>query len=681
MTETAVAETAVTKVAMAPEDIAVMRQVHDPQVSPDGTSIAFVVSDPDLEDNRYRRQLWLAATDSGASAAHPFSGGGREQLPRWSPDSSRLAFVAKEVDGSAVICTLPVSTGGERVSVAVVDPSVSELAWSPDGTQLAFVAADPDLDQYGPLGKEIKPRDMPPRRVSQLRYRLNGAGWTMDRPTRVFVVGADGAHRPRALTSGPWGASDLAWSPDGSRIAFASSRHENWDLDLCVDLWVVGTQPGSEPKRLTDTTSDFSSPSWSLDGTRLAYHRTPTPLSLPRHVQVGVVEYPSGQYRDLTAGLDRNCTPIRSPAWIGDRIMFSAEQHGNVHLYQVAADGASDPEVLVAGERSVTGWDWTAGTLALASKSPTTLPELSVLAAPALAEASRFDAAPAERIVTAFTSALAARVEICVPQRFTARSPDGSSVECWVIAPAGAASGSRYPTLLNVHGGPFTQYGSQFFDEFQLQAGAGFGVLYCNPRGSSGYSEQWGRAVRWPECTDDPGSGWGGVDYEDVLACVEEACRRFDWIDAGRLGILGGSYGGYMTSWAAAHGGPFKAACSERACNNLLTMEHNSDIAGFMCSYVGRTHLEDPAAYLRQSPVTYARDIAIPMLLIHSEDDLRCPINQAEELFVALRMLGRDVEFVRFPDESHELSRSGFPRHRVARAHLIIDWFRRHLEA
>jgi dipeptidyl aminopeptidase/acylaminoacyl peptidase len=204
-------------------------------------------------------------------------------------------------------------------------------------------------------------------------------------------------------------------------------------------------------------------------------------------------------------------------------------------------------------------------------------------------------------------------------------------------------------------------------------------VIYCNPRGSSGYSEQWGRAIRGPECAHDPGTGWGSVDFADVMACVDAACQRFSWIDPGRLGILGGSYGGYMTSWAIGHTSRFRAACSERACNNLLTMEYSADVAGYIRSYVGPDHLTDPGAYLRHSPVSYVRDMTTPLLILHSEEDLRCPISQAEELFVALRLLGRDPVMYRFPGENHELTRSGSPRHRITRAELILDWFRTHL--
>jgi dipeptidyl aminopeptidase/acylaminoacyl peptidase len=210
--------------------------------------------------------------------------------------------------------------------------------------------------------------------------------------------------------------------------------------------------------------------------------------------------------------------------------------------------------------------------------------------------------------------------------------------------------------------------------------GAGFAVVCCNPRGSSGYSEAWGRAVRWPECTTDPGTGWGGIDYDDVMACIDTAVRDFDWIDGERLGVLGGSYGGYLTSWIIGHTDRFRAACSERSVNNLVTEEHNSDVATSFRDYIGVSHLENSEPYVRTSPITYVHAMHTPLLILHSENDLRCPINQAEELFVALRLLGRTPEFWRFPGEGHELSRSGAPRHRVQRAEILLDFFRRHLQ-
>ncbi len=665
---------------MVPDDIARLRQVADPQVSPTGSAVAFTVSDPDIESNTYRRQIWLAPIDPADGPPHPFTGQGHEVLPRWSPDGRQLAFVsAPPGSGPSQICILPVASGGERIVVCSWHGPVTELAWSPDGSRLAFVARDPDVGQYGKPGQPQEGKDMPPRRVTRLIYRLNAAGWTLDRPNRIFVVPADGSSAARTITPGPFQADGLAWSPDGSKIAFTSARHDTWDLDLANDLWVTAVDGPSEPERLTDTGSVYARPSWSPDGGQLAYYVNATPLENPRHRQVGVLELSSRRQQVLTASLDRNCQLLGlsvAPSWVGDQLIFSAEDSGNVHLYQAKADGTGKPEIIAGGERWVSEWDWAAGTLAFVSATPASTGEVFVKS---LSAENPQDNGNGEHALTSLTQPFAQAISLGTPQRFIARSRDGSEVECWAIPPAGARAGQKYPTLLNVHGGPFTQYGNRFMDEFQLEAAAGFGVLYSNPRGSSGYSEQWGRAVRWPDCASDPGSGWGGVDFEDVMACVDAACERFDWIDPARLGILGGSYGGYMTSWAVGHTDRFKAACSERACNNLTTMEHSADIAGFMRSYIGRDHLSAPEAYARHSPVTYVNDMTTPLLILHSEDDLRCPIAQAEELFVALRLLGREPVMVRFPAENHELSRGGSPRHRITRASLILDWFRERL--
>lgn len=672
-----------TRARMVPADIAHLRQLSDPQVSPDGTTVAFTVADPDLEANRYTRRIWLVSASGTGDEPQPFTGPGWEQLPRWSPDGRRLAFAATDADGRSQVCILPVAASGERLVVCALDGALTELAWAPDGTALAFVARDADPAQYGHGDQRRSDKDMPPRRISRLLYRHNGEGWTVDRPSRVFVVAADGSAPPRLVTPGPYEAAGLAWSPDSRAIAFASGRHDTWDLDLGVDLWVVPADGSGGPERITDGGgAAWSLPAWSPDGAQLACYVHPTPLENPRHRQVAVVDLGSGKQQILTATLDRNCTPFGTtiaPAWIGGRLLFGVEDHGNVHLYQVSADGSGAPELVAGGDRWIAAWDWAGGTLAFVAASPTSTGEL--IARHLDPGESAADDEEPESPLTSLTRPFAERIDLATPLRFTARSADGSEVECWAMPPADAVPGIRYPALLNVHGGPFTQYGNRFVDDFQLQAAAGFGVVYCNPRGSAGYSEQWGRAIRGPECAQDPGSGWGGVDYADVMACIETACQRFGWIDPDRLGILGGSYGGFMTSWAIGHTGRFRAACSERACNNLLTMEHSADIAGFIRSYVGPDHLQDPGAYLRHSPVSYLRDMTTPVLILHSEEDLRCPISQAEELFVGLRLLGREPVMYRFPGENHELTRSGSPRHRIVRAELILDWFRRHLNA
>ena len=318
-------------------------------MSPTGSVIAFTVSDSDIESNTYRRQIWLAPVDAADGQPHPFTGQGARSAALV-PDGRRLAFVsAPPGDGPSQICILPVATAGERIVVCSWHGPVSDLAWSPDGSWLAFVARDADVDQYGEPGQPRLGKDMPPRRVTRLIYRLNAAGWTSDRPNRIFVVPADGSSAPRTVTPGPFQADGLAWSPDSRKIAFTSARHDTWDLDLAIDLWVAQVDGASEPERLTDSDSVYARPSWSPDGRHLAYYFNRTPLELPRHRQVGVLEVSSGQQQVLTAGLDRNCQllgQLTSPSWTGDHLLFVTEDAGNVHLYQAKADGTEKPQII-----------------------------------------------------------------------------------------------------------------------------------------------------------------------------------------------------------------------------------------------------------------------------------------------------------------------------------------------
>jgi len=241
---------------------------------------------------------------------------------------------------------------------------------------------------------------------------------------------------------------------------------------------------------------------------------------------------------------------------------------------------------------------------------------------------------------------------------------------------------SPLPVIVNVHGGPHTQYSESFFDEAQAQVAAGFVVVMSNPRGGSGREQAWGQAILGPKHPVAPGTGWGVADLDDVIAVIDAALDRFPVCDRGRVGMQGGSYGGYMaTLLASRHAGRLRAVCSERAVNNLLTEEWSSDIGTMFRVEHGVDPVTDPEEYLRMSPVRFASEIDVPMLIIHSEDDIRCPVSQAEELFITLRWLGKPVVFWRFPGETHELSRSGSPFHRRRRFEIILEWFTEHLAA
>jgi dipeptidyl aminopeptidase/acylaminoacyl peptidase len=387
-------------------------------------------------------------------------------------------------------------------------------------------------------------------------------------------------------------------------------------------------------------------------------------LDEPRHGQLAVVPATGGESTLLSTSLDRNCLPypeLRPPAWDGDGILFGVEDSGNSRLYRVPADGSAPPELVIGGDRMLTGFDAVAGTIVHTATSPTALSELFA----------------GGRQLTEVGKAFAEGRQLGAPERFTAQSADGTEVEAWMIKPAGFEEGTTYPTVLVIHGGPFTQFGNKFFDEFQVYAGAGYVVVYSNPRGSSGYSEAWGRAIRGPV---EGGPGWGSVDYEDLMAVMDEAIKRFDFIDTDRLGVMGGSYGGYMTSWIVGHTDRFACAISERSVNDIRGEGGASDIAIWWKAVTGAHYWEEPEEMLRISPATYAKDITTPLLIIHSEKDYRCPIGQGEDLFVRMRAMKKEVEFVRFPEEGHELSRSGSPIHRVMRFEIILDWLKRYLQ-
>jgi dipeptidyl aminopeptidase/acylaminoacyl peptidase len=644
---------------MGPEDVYSLTGVSDPRLRPGGGEVAYVQWWIDAEEKEYRSAIWLASVDGTDAPRRLTSGEKRDSSPRWSPDGSRLAFTASRGDDTASqLYVLPLA-GGEARKLTDLKEDPSELAWSPDGTKIVFAARVRD-EAY----EEEDDKKRAPRRFTRLSYKLDNVGWTGDRRTQLFVLDVDGDEEPKQITDGDFENGSPTWAPDGTKIAFISARDDDWDTKLVSDVFVVDAD-GGDPKRVTKSDGGCGNVVWSPDGALLAFTYTHGTMNWPRHEQIAVMPADGGDIKVLTASLDRNCfpyPPLRVPLWDGDRIVFAVEDGGNTHVYTVAADGSSSPERLVAGEQSINGFDAADGVVVHTASTTTSLAEVYL----------------GDKQLTQVGKAFADGADIVEPERFTARSEDGSEVDCWIVRPAGYKEGERYPTLLSIHGGPFTQYTTGFFDEFQVYSGAGYAVIYANPRGSSGYGEEWGRAIRGP--SNDQGPGWGTVDYEDLMAAVDTAIEKFDFVDPERLGVLGGSYGGFMTSWIVGHTNRFKAACSERAVNNLVSAYGSSDVFWVFEGQFGSSLYDDFDAWVERSPATYARNIETPLLIMHSESDLRCSIEQAEHLFITLRLAKKPVEFVRFPAEGHELSRSGSPVHRVQRFEILLDWFDRYLK-
>ena len=640
-----------------------MLQASAPAVSPDGSRIAFVVSRPDLEHNRTSSQIWLAATD-GSSAPHPITVGERDSQPVWSPDGASLAFTsarAAEKD-LTTLHVMPISVPGEARTLATMPDGIAGLRFSPDGTWLAFTSRTPH-ERYSAKDESWQS----PRRIDRFFSRLDNEGWVVDRPSHVYVVRADGSEEPHNLTPGAFQHHDIDWTPDSRALVVTAERSDTWDTDLATDIYRVGLDGAITA--LTAQTGSYGQPSVSPDGALVAFIGFDDPDTSQQNEHIGLVSIDGGAHRFISTALDRTFLTTaggREPIWeTATTLLATAEDAGETHLWRVHLDGAT-PERLTRGPITVKGFDAAGGgTVALAVGRVDAVTDIMVLRNGELVALTEFG--------VRFQEAVEPRSW----ERLRVPTTDGTShVDAWVMTPHEFDPDQRYPVLLNVHGGPHTQYGETLFDEAQMQAAAGFVVVMCNPRGSSGREQSWGQAILGPKHPVVPGTGWGTVDVDDVLAVLDHVLATKAWCDPSRVGMLGGSYGGFMATWLAArHGERFRAICSERAVNNMISEEWSSDMATIFRTEIGPNHLDDPEAYITFSPVRWADDIDVPMLLIHSENDLRCPINQAEELFVALRLRGKDVVFYRFPGEGHELSRSGSPIHRVQRSEIILDWF------
>ncbi|MDE0207360.1 MAG: S9 family peptidase [Candidatus Tectomicrobia bacterium] len=642
---------------MAPEDITRIRWVSDVQISPDGERVAFVVTTLSEERDAYLANVWMVVV-SGGEPRRLTSGDKRDGAPRWSPDGRRLAFVSeRQGDSRPQLYVMP-TDGGEAVRLTEQPQGVSEPVWSPEGKRLAF------LSRVGgdepPQKEAAEARSRPARVITTLKYKMNGEGFVYDRRTHVFVVDADNGSVSR-LTGGDYNHDAPAWSPDGRLLAFTSARHAERDEDDAADVWVMSAD-GGDTRCVTDTTGPAARPSFSPDGRTIAYLGHAQRFDAGYNWRMFTVPAAGGASHCVSAGMDRSCLAPGNgrPLWSADgqRLWIGVQDRGDVHVCRFDLRNPGAPEVVLGGSRQVTGLSAAAdgGRLAFSAMDPTNPAEVFVCEADG----------SGERRLTRLNADWQAGVELAAPQRLDCVR-DGCALDVWVMKPHGFEPGKRYPLLLNIHGGPHMMYGNDFFDEFQVYSGAGYVVLYANPRGSRGYGESFTRAVI---------GDWGGVDHDDLSAALDAALEQCDYIDAQRLGVMGGSYGGYLTTWAVGHSDRFSAACSERAVNNVHTLFGTSDIGhSFAEAQSGCLPWDNLEWYVERSPLTYVSDITTPLLIIHAEDDLRCPIEQAEQLFTALKKQRKEVRFVRFPDEGHDMSRAGKPLHRLERFRLILEWF------
>jgi dipeptidyl aminopeptidase/acylaminoacyl peptidase len=661
--------------------------VADPQISPDGTHIAFVRVTIDEKKDGYDTSIWIARAD-GSEPPRAFTSGTRDTSPRWAPDSRRLAFArAIEKDGRPQPPQIHViaMAGGEPWALTEIPRGAGNPEWAPDGKTIAFSTTTRADDLTAkPAGD--KPRESDVRVITNAVYRANGvAGFgyvDRDRPSHIWTVAVPSAPgerpTPKAITSGEFAASNARWSRDGGRIYFVSDRrHEPYYFARDTDIYAV-PRDGGEPARVVSIDGTIGAYSISPDGRQVAFVGAVTGKPERSYTQpdLWVADLAGGAARNLTSTYDfdvsggiggdqrapRGQLP-GGPVWSRDgrSIVIVVGEQGNSNLKRIdVASGKVEP--LTKGNHDVMSYtaDSAAQKMALVLSSATVTGDLQVLDT----------AAGTPKKVTSFNDELFNQLSLAEPEEIWYSSFDGRKIQGWILKPPAFDPSRKYPLILQIHGGPHSAYGNTFTHEFQWMAAKGYVVLYTNPRGSSNYGQDFGNIIQY---------NYPGDDAKDILAGVDEILKK-GYIDEARMGVTGGSGGGLLTNWIVTQTTRFKAAVSQRDISDWSNFWYTADFTLFTPTWFRKAPFEDPADFARRSPITHVAKIQTPLMFILGDEDWRTPpAAGGEELFRALKYLKRPTVMVRFPGENHELSRSGRPWHRVERLQHIVGWFDKYL--
>ncbi len=670
------------------DDLALLRQANDPQISPDGTRIAFTVKTTDTEKNRYNNHIWTVTTGPDGTGLKQLTFGKEsESSPRWSPDGKTLAFIsAREDKNKPQIFLIPIDGGEAERITDLPQGGLDSLAWSPDSTKIAFRFRPTDAEWTEAASDERKKKDLssPAREFTRLHYREESVGFVPTAKWRIHLLDV-AARTVTAITPDDRESGPPCWSPDSTQIA--TVRNTAKDPDLLPDaaeIFLFPTSGEGEADKVPAPLGPKESLAWSPDGLFIAYQGHEQFEEVwgvtNQHIWVVPVSEGNGPAHDLTTGWDVHCGNAAigdsagagesGPFWSADSktLRFLATVNSTVDVYAVTLDAepGTIPKRVTEGVHAVSGFsvDASTETIALLISTPGDAGDLYVYG-----RGSAFF-----RRLTRLNDELLDTLDLPSPTYFNAPTSDGHTVPCWALLPPGYHEDPRpLPTILYIHGGPHLGYVHNLFHEYQALAAKGFVVLYPNPRGSKGYGEAYTGAIK---------GNWGEPAQADSLACVNYAISQ-GWTDAAKVGVAGGSYGGYLTGWMVSHASErFAAAVAERGVFNLLSMAGTCDFVWRDNDYFAANATTNPAEYLRNSPLTYADTMDTPLLIIHSEGDRRCPIEQAEQLFAALKRAEKpDVAFLRYGAESnHNLSRGGPPDLRLDRQRRIHAWFEKYLK-
>src|SRR5690625_1603496 len=663
------------KRALAADDFKKIAVYSDPQVSPGGNTYAFV-STTIHEENEYASHIYLQSLQESSPKQWTF-GNEKNSHPRFSPDGSQLVFQSNR-SGTTQLWLINVN-GGEAKQLTTFKNGVSNPVWTKDGTKIIFSSMldqDDDVKTQSELTKDEKEKlhkekKEQPLVVTELNYKSDASGFH-DRKRSQLVMYDLGSNAFTQLTKGDAHHNIQDVSPDGQYILFAANLNEDADYELTNDLYFLNTST-LEIEQLTNGNGSYHSAHFSLSGDKIACFGHEYEFSGATLNELFIFDVHNKhrsclsndwdfQLGDVMIGDMRLCESETGPVWSKDEkhLYFIGTDHGATGLYEVSLDGKLT--TLFKEDSHVFGfsYDKVNDAFILGISTPVNPCDYYL-----------FDKDSDLRKLTEANTSFLGDVALSTPEPLTVTAEDGWKIQGWLLKPYGFEEGKKYPFVLEVHGGPHMMYGQTFFHELQLLAAKGYVVLYTNPRGSYGYGQKFVDAVR---------ADYGGKDYTDLMSAVDHALEHYSFIDETRLGITGGSYGGFMTNWVVGHTDRFKAAVTQRSICNWLSFYGVSDIGYFFTKWELGHHLfEDPKKLWEFSPLKYAENVKTPLLILHGELDYRCPIEQGEQLFITLKHLRKEVEFVRFPEANHELSRGGQPNMRVERLNHILRWFEQYL--
>ncbi len=669
-----------TRRRITPEDLLRFHLVADPQISPDGGQVVFAKKHAG-EKNEYVTNLWMVATGSG-SEPRQFTNGGRDSSPRWSPDGDRIAFIGARDKHKPQLFVIGVD-GGEAVALTrLPGGSIGTFKWSPDGTSIAmsFRPQDPKWTQEAKKEREEKGLSDPPRVIDDWWYRLDGDGYFGTQRYGLYLIDATTGEQRKVFSRDTLGWFTFDFAPDSRRLVISANLDRQAMIRPWKDQLFIYDVESGRLERIPDLpVGTKSAVQWSPDGRLVAYvgREGKDAIYSTENQEVFVCDPVKGGARNLTGGEDY-CLMAASLSdateadfdphirWSrdGQHVYMLIGWHGEQQVASVPAAGGpvrfhtEGPFARTLGNISGDG-----RLMAMTVGSTTRLPEVWV----ARLRRSSFDARP----LTDLNGPLLGELDLAEPQSHWVRAADGTRVQVWVMKPPVRKAGRKLPAVLEIHGGPHAQYGCGFFHEFQVLAANGYAVFYSNPRGSKGYGRDHCAAIR---------GSWGGSDWQDIQAVIG-FMKKQPYVSSRRMGVMGGSYGGYMTNWVIGHTDIFAAAITDRCVSNIVSLLGKGDFIEAPDFYWPGNTWDRSEPLWERSPLKHFGNVKTPTLIIHSEGDLRCNIEQAEQVFTALKLLGVPTRLVRYPaSTSHGFSRGGPPDMRLHRLDQILQWWREYLK-